>query len=414
LSKASDEPKVSFSDLGLSEKSLQRIQTIGFQSPSPIQAAFIPIALKGDDCTGQARTGTGKTAAFVMPILERLDPNESRTQALVLCPTRELGEQVANECHRLAANHEYRTAVFVGGRPLKPQLNELQKGVDIAIGTPGRVIDLIDRKALDLQSVKIVVLDEADRMLDIGFRPDIEKILRRCPTERQTLLLSATMPAPVERLAKRYMRDAKRVNLSEDNVVVDTVDQYYTTVDEDRKFGTLVRILACERPRQAVVFTRTKRGAERLYRKFSGKLPGVAMMSGDLPQAKRDQVMTRFRAGKIRLLVATDVVGRGIDVHGISHIFNYDIPEYCDDYVHRVGRTGRLSSSDRGWAITFVTRDQGEQLTGIEKRINTMLPEYRIEDFESFRPRERRPTVDELAAQRATVEGEPQLDFSVA
>jgi ATP-dependent RNA helicase DeaD len=414
LSKASDEPQVSFSDLGLSEKSLQRIQTIGFQSPSPIQAAFIPIALKGDDCTGQARTGTGKTAAFVMPILERLDPNESRTQALVLCPTRELGEQVANECHRLAANHEFRTAVFVGGRPLKPQLNELQKGVDIAIGTPGRVIDLIDRRALDLQAVKIVVLDEADRMLDIGFRPDIEKILRRCPTERQTLLLSATMPAPVERLAKRYMRDPKRVNLSEDNVVVDTVDQYYTTVDEDRKFGMLVRILACERPRQAVVFTRTKRGAERLYRKFSGKLPGVAMMSGDLPQAKRDQVMTRFRAGKIRLLVATDVVGRGIDVQGISHIFNYDIPEYCDDYVHRVGRTGRLCSSDRGWAITFVTRDQGEQLTGIEKRINTMLPEYRVEDFEAFRPRERRPTVDELAAKRAAVESEPQLDFSVA
>jgi ATP-dependent RNA helicase DeaD len=398
----------------LSEKSLQRIKTIGFQAPSPIQAAFIPIAVSGDDCTGQARTGTGKTAAFVLPILERLDPNESRTQALVLCPTRELGEQVANECHSLSANHEYRTAVFVGGRPLKPQLNELQKGVDIAIGTPGRVIDLIDRRALDLQAVKIVVLDEADRMLDIGFRPDIEKILRRCPTERQTLLLSATMPAPVERLAKRYMRDPKRVNLSEDNVVVDTVDQYYTTVDEDRKFGTLVRILACERPRQAVVFTRTKRGAERLHRKFSGKLPGVAMMSGDLPQAKRDQVMTRFRAGKIRLLVATDVVGRGIDVQGISHIFNYDIPEYCDDYVHRVGRTGRLSSSDRGWAITFVTRDQGEQLTGIEKRINTMLPEYRIEDFESFRPRERRPTVDELAAQRAAVEGEPQLDFSVA
>ena len=271
-----------------------------FKSPSPIQASFIPIALTGDDCTGQARTGTGKTAAFVLPILERLDPNDTRTQALVLCPTRELGEQVAVECHRLAGNHEYRTAVFVGGRPLKPQLNELHKGVEIAIGTPGRVIDLIDRKVLDLSTLKIVVLDEADRMLDIGFRPDIEKILRRCPAERQTLLLSATMPSPVERLAKRYMRDPKRVNLSEENVVVDTVDQYYTTVDEDRKFGMLVRILACERPKQALVFTRTKRGAERLYRNFTGKLPDVAMMSGDLPQAKRDQVMARFRAGKIR------------------------------------------------------------------------------------------------------------------
>ena len=255
LSKVSDSPEVSFSDLGLSEKSLQRLQTIGFQVPSPIQASFIPIALTGDDCTGQARTGTGKTAAFVLPILERLDPNDTRTQALVLCPTRELGEQVAVECHRLAGNHEYRTAVFVGGRPLKPQLNELHKGVEIAIGTPGRVIDLIDRKALDLSTLKIVVLDEADRMLDIGFRPDIEKILRRCPAERQTLLLSATMPLPVERLAKRYMRDPKRVNLSEENVVVDTVDQYYTTVDEDRKFGMLVRILACERPKQALVFT---------------------------------------------------------------------------------------------------------------------------------------------------------------
>jgi ATP-dependent RNA helicase DeaD len=305
----------------------------------------------------------------VLPILERLDPNDTRTQALVLGPTRELSEQVAAECHRLAANHEYRTAVFVGGRPLRPQLNALQKGVEIAIGTPGRVIDLIDRRALVLDAIKIVVLDEADRMLDIGFRPDIEKILRRCPAERQTLLLSATMPPPVERLAKRFMRDAKRVDLSEDTIMVDTIDQYYMTVDEDRKFGVLVRILAAERPQQALVFTRTKRGAERLHHRFSGKLPGVAMMNGDLPQAKRDQVMARFREGKIRLLVATDVVGRGIDVSGISHIVNYDVPEYCDDYIHRVGRTGRLSSKEKGWAITLVTREQGEQLTEIEKRI---------------------------------------------
>ena len=412
MSKESEAPAVGFADLGLSEKSLQRIQTIGFESPSPIQAAFIPIAMSGQDCTGQARTGTGKTAAFVLPILEALDPNDTRTQALVLCPTRELGEQVAVECHRLAANHEFRTAVFVGGRPLRPQLEQLRKGIEIAIGTPGRVIDLLDRRALVLDALKVVVLDEADRMLDIGFRPDIEKILRRCPAERQTLLLSATMPPPVERLAKRYMRDARRVNLSEETVVVDTIQQYYTTVDEDRKFAMLVRILAAERPRQALVFTRTKRGAERLQRKFLGKLPGVAVMNGDLPQAKRDQVMARFRAGKIRLLVATDVVGRGIDISGISHIFNYDVPEFCDDYVHRVGRTGRLSSNEKGWAITFVTREQGEQLTEIEKRINTMLPEYRLGDFEAFRPRAPRPTLEEVAAERA--EAPPQLDFTVA
>lgn len=412
MSNVSEAAQVGFNDLGLSEKSLQRIRTVGFEKPSPIQAAFIPVALSGQDCTGQARTGTGKTAAFVLPILERLDPNDTRTQAIVLCPTRELGEQVAVECHCLAANHEYRTAVFVGGRPLKPQLDQLRKGVEIAIGTPGRVIDLIDRNALDLRAIKIVVLDEADRMLDIGFRPDIEKILKRCPTDRQTLLLSATMPPPVERLAKRFMRDAKRVDLSEDTIVVDTIEQFYTTVDEDRKFGMLVRILACERPQQALVFTRTKRGAERLHRKFSGRLPGVAMMNGDLPQSTRDNVMAKFRSGKIRLLVATDVVGRGIDVRGISHIVNYDIPEYCDDYVHRVGRTGRLSSNEKGWAITFVTREQGEQLTGIEKRINTMLPEYRIEDFEAFRPRAPRLTVEEMEAQRPV--HEPLLDFSVA
>ncbi len=407
-------PAVAFGDLGLSEKSLERLRTVGFTTPSPIQSAFIPIAVSGQDCTGQARTGTGKTAAFVLPILERLDPNDTRTQALVLSPTRELSEQVATECHRLAANHEFRTAVFVGGRPLRPQLNELQKGVEIAIGTPGRVIDLIDRRALVLDAIKIVVLDEADRMLDIGFRPDIEKILRRCPTERQTLLLSATMPPPVERLAKRYMRDAKRVDLSEDNIVVDTIDQYFMTVDEDRKFGVLVRILAAERPQQALVFTRTKRGAERLHHRFSGKLPDVAMMNGDLPQSKRDQVMARFRAGKIRLLVATDVVGRGIDVSGISHIVNYDVPEYCDDYIHRVGRTGRLSSKEKGWAITLVTREQGEQLTEIEKRINVMLPEYRLEDFEAFRPRAPRQTVEEAAAAAQKPASEPQLDFSVA
>src|SRR5580704_66289 len=341
------EPAAGFQNMGLSPASLAAVAHVNYQTPSPIQAAFIPKAVSGTDCIGQARTGTGKTAAFVLPILERIDPDSPLVQAIVLTPTRELSEQVAVECRRLSYTRPVQTVCCVGGKQIRKQIDALKQGAQIVIGTPGRVLDLISRKLLLLETIKIAVLDEADRMLDIGFRPDIEKILKRCPTERQTMLLSATMPAPVERLAKRYMRDPKRVNLSEDNVVVDTVDQYYTTVDEDRKFGTLVRILACERPKQALVFTRTKRGAERLHRKFSGKLPGVAMMNGDLPQVKRDQVMAKFRAGKIRLLVATDVVGRGIDVSGISHIVNYDVPEYCDDYIHRVGRTGRLSSKEK-------------------------------------------------------------------
>ena len=391
---AVETPTVRFEDLGLSEESLETLKLIGYETPSPIQAAFIPVAIKGIDCTGQARTGTGKTAAFVLPILERIDLDNRDTQALVLAPTRELSEQVANEARRLTYRKSCHTAVLVGGRPIRDQLDDLRRGVQLAVGTPGRIIDLMRRRALDLSKVKIAVLDEADRMLDIGFRPDIEKILRHCPRERQTLLLSATMPPPVERLAKRYMRDPRRIDLSQDAITVETIDQYYATVDADRKFGLLVRLLAKEEPAQALVFTRTKRGADRLYHQFAGKLPKVAMIHGDLPQHKRDRVMQSFRDGKIRLLVATDVVGRGIDVSGISHIINYDIPEYCDDYVHRVGRTGRINSDEKGCAITFVTCEQGGQLTGIEKRINLMLAEYKVDGYEAYRPRPPRPRVE--------------------
>ena len=394
--------QTSFAKLGLNPKTLATLEAIGYETPSPIQQAFIPLALEGGDCTGQARTGTGKTAAFVLPIIETIDLKDPSTQALVLAPTRELSEQVAVEAKKLAGKSRCTTAVFVGGRPIRKQLDHLQRGVQIAVGTPGRVIDLLSRGALDLRKLEIVVLDEADRMLDIGFRPDIEKILRKCPEDRQTLLLSATMPPAVERLAKRYMQDPKRVDLSEDSLTAsDTIDQYYVTVDANRKFPLLVRILKKERPQQVLVFTRTKRGAEQLHKKFAGKLDQVAMMNGDLPQHKRDRVMKRFRAGEVRMLIATDVVGRGIDVSSISHIINYDIPEYHDDYVHRVGRTGRLSSDERGCAITFVTREQGDQLTSIEMRINQMLPEYQVKGFEAFQPSKPRAHVNEETQGRA-------------
>ena len=406
---ASPAPQVGFKDLGLSPAILQVLEYVGYETPSPIQAAFIPIALRGVDCTGQARTGTGKTAAFVLPILERIDFNSTDTQALILGPTRELSEQVANEARRLTPGRTCRTAVLVGGRPIGKQLSELKQGVQIAIGTPGRIIDLLNRRALDLRNVKIVVLDEADRMLDIGFRPDIEKILKRCPTERQTMLLTATLPPPVERLARRYMRDPEHVDLSGGDIVVSTIEQYYATVDGDRKFGLLVRLLAQERPQQVLVFTRTKRGAEELHRKFAGRLPRVAMLHGDLPQPKRDKVLQQFRTGEIKMLIATDVVGRGIDISGISHIVNYDVPEYCDDYVHRVGRTGRLSSDEKGRAITFITREQGEHLTNIEKRINTMLPEYIVDGYEAFRPKKPKPRVEPAAPSRTH-----DFEFSLA
>ncbi|MBS0261505.1 MAG: DEAD/DEAH box helicase, partial [Planctomycetes bacterium] len=207
--------------------------------------------------------------------------------------------------------------------------------------------------------------------------PDIEKILRRCPSERQTLLLPATLPPPVERLAQKYMHSPERVDLSKDQVACDTVEQYYITVERDRKLQALVQLLIEQRPKQAIVFCRTKRGTDNLHRKLSAKLPGVAVIHGDLQQTARDRAMRQFREGTTRLLIATDVVGRGIDISGISHIINYDVPEYCDDYVHRIGRTGRLSG-ERGFAFTLVCRDEGDQLTNIEMRINKMLPQYQF------------------------------------
>lgn len=386
-----DSPSPSFQELGLSPPTLRTLRQIGYQTPSPIQAALIPLALSGDDCIGQARTGTGKTAAFMLPTLEQIDCKLHSVQVLVLAPTRELSEQVCLESRKLATGLNIRFALAVGGRPIGRQVDDLQAGAQIVIGTPGRVIDLMRRGHLNFKNLSIAVLDEADRMLDIGFRPDIERILRSCPSDRQTLLLSATMPPDVLRLAQKYMVEPHSVDLSEDRVVVDTIEQFYVTVDEDRKLPLLIRILAREKPSQVIVFTRTKRGADKLHEVFSKRLKSgrIACIHGDLPQRKRDRVIRELRAGHLRLLIATDVVGRGIDISGISHIINYDIPEYCDDYVHRVGRTGRLSSDQQGRAVTFVTLAQGGELTNIEKRINTVLPEYQVEGFDAFRRRER-------------------------
>jgi ATP-dependent RNA helicase DeaD len=384
--------ETTFEDLGLGSDALKAVGKAGYETPSPIQAELIPVALTGKDCIGQARTGTGKTAAFMLPSIERIDASQRNVQLLVLAPTRELSEQVSIESKKLC-DGKIKVGIAVGGRPIHSQIRAIEEGAQAIVGTPGRVIDLLRRKVLDLRNLKIAVLDEADRMLDIGFRPDIERILGNCPKNRQTLLLSATMPGPVERLARRFMSDPEMVDLSEDHVVVDTIEQFYVTVDEDRKASLLLRVLAKEKPSQAIVFTRTKRGADRLLERFTRRLKSdrIAATHGDLPQRKRDRVIKDLRAGKLRLLIATDVVGRGIDISGISHIINYDIPEYCDDYVHRVGRTGRLSSAENGRAITFVTLEQGSQLTNIEMRINTVLPQYTVDNFESFR-RNDRPT----------------------
>jgi ATP-dependent RNA helicase DeaD len=360
---------------------LASLEKAEYLSATPVQAGLIPRALAGVDVLGQARTGTGKTASFAIPILEQLEKTKkgSPPQALVLVPTRELAVQVRDEIEKLAHGRRVACVPVYGGKPLRQQISKLQAGAEMVVGTPGRVLDLIGRGALNLGALRIVVLDEADRMLDIGFRPDIEKILRRCPQSRQTLLLSATVDASIERLAQKYMRDPEVMDFSPKTKTVDTIEQSYFTVDHERKFELLQKLLEREQPQQAIVFCRTKRGTDKVFLKLSKKLDGVAAIHGDMQQSVRDRVMKSFRAGEIRILIATDVVGRGIDVSSISHIINYDIPQSSDDYVHRVGRTGRMGRE--GIAFTFVTTEEGGELTRIEMLINRLLKRDEIEGF---------------------------------
>jgi ATP-dependent RNA helicase DeaD len=373
----------SFRDLSLAEITLAALDEAGYIEPTPVQAGLIPRALAGVDVMVQARTGTGKTAAFVLPILERLRPTARRSdpQALVLVPTRELAVQVRGEVEKLSVGRKVSCVALYGGKPLRGQIEKLQRGAQIIVGTPGRVLDHIRRGTLLLNELDCVVLDEADRMLDIGFRPDIERILHRCPKRRQTLLLSATVPPPIARIARQYMHEPESLDFSARDVTVKTIDQYYFTVDNQRKFDLLVRLLERETPRQAIVFCRTRRGAEQVHRRLARRMASVDCIRGDMEQQARDRVMQQFRAGSLRILVATDVVGRGIDVSNISHIINYDIPEFCDDYVHRVGRTGRMGRE--GVAFTFVTPEEGNELTRIEVRINRLLERDEITGFEA-------------------------------
>jgi ATP-dependent RNA helicase DeaD len=372
----------SFASLGLSKSMLASLEEAGYQYPTDIQAGLIPLALEGIDVVGQARTGTGKTASFAIPILEQmyLGPDTRHPQALVLVPTRELAVQVRDEFAKLAFGRNIHCAAVYGGKPIRSQIDKLKAGVHVVVGTPGRVLDHLARGTIQMDELEVVVLDEADRMLDIGFRPDIEKILRRCPKDRQTLLLSATVPPPIAKLAERYMIEPTTLNFSPKELAVETIEQFYFTVDPTRKFDLLYRLLEREKPRQAIVFCRTKRGTEKIFQRLSKKLPNVGCIHGDMNQSARDRVMRGFRDASITFLIATDVVGRGIDVSAVSHIINFDIPAFSDDYVHRVGRTGRMGRE--GVAYTFVAPDEGPELTRIEQRINIQLKRGEMENFE--------------------------------
>jgi ATP-dependent RNA helicase DeaD len=309
-----------------------------------------------------------------------------------MTPTRELALQTATEANKLAPSSKFRCVPVYGGTGMRQQLDALRRGCDLVVGTPGRVLDHLQRGSLSLAQVRYAVLDEADRMLDIGFRDDIERILRRCPSERQTLLMSATVPDAIKKLVNRYMHDPVHLHMTPEQPTVDKIRQSYFTVDADRKFELLKRVLEREKPRQCLIFVERKRWADNLYRDLKRTVPMAAVIHGDLPQSQRERIMAAFRTGEIKYLIATDVMSRGIDVVDLSHVLNYDLPQDIENYVHRIGRTGRIGKD--GIAISFATPEQGELLTDIEMMINRIIEPDQIEGFEATAPRQKNPAAE--------------------
>jgi ATP-dependent RNA helicase DeaD len=362
-----------FAELGLSASTLEALAHLGYQSPTPIQEQAIPPLLQGRDVIGQAQTGTGKTAAFGLPMVEYADPADPSVQALVLTPTRELCIQVTQALRAYGASKGLNVVAIFGGAPIRDQAARL-KDSQIVVGTVGRVMDMIGRHHLFLDSARYVILDEADEMLDLGFLEDVEDILRRSPMGRQTALFSATVPPEIRRLADTFMHDPVEIKVRAATLTIDTVDQYYVEVPDREKPDALVRVLKEERPEQAIVFVRTKIGVDRLARRLGDAGVRVKTLHGDMSQGQRDGVMIAFKGGRERLLVATDVAARGLDITGVSHVVNYDVPNSPDVYVHRIGRTGRAGESGR--AVTIITPKQRRELEAIERHAKTEIEEW--------------------------------------
>lgn len=361
----------SFKDLGLSESTLEALKDVGYENPSPIQEQAIPPMLEGRDMIGQAQTGSGKTAAFGIPIIEYVDPSDADVQALVLTPTRELCIQVTQALRAYGQRKGVDVVATFGGAPIRSQQAQLRAGGHVVVGTVGRVLDLISRHSLVLTSCRFVVLDEADEMLDLGFLEDVEKILSLTPNSRQTALFSATMPPPIRSLADRYLYDPAHIKVKAETLTVDSVEQFQLPVESKDKAEKLVQVLAAEKPDQAIVFARTKIRTDQLYRKLRDKGMNVKALHGDMSQGARDGVMLGFKGGRVPILVATDVAARGLDISTVTHVVNFDVPTSPDVYVHRIGRTGRIGRSGR--AITFVESRQKKELAAIEDHIGTSI-----------------------------------------
>ncbi len=375
-------PSVSFSELGLSERMLATLRQIGYTEPTPIQAATLPVALGGRDVIGQAQTGSGKTAAFAIPVLERLDAQRSEVQALVLCPTRELAAQVEAEFERLAKGSGFGVLAVVGGDPIHRQLEGLKRKPAVVVGTPGRILDHLQRHTLSLRAIRFAVLDEADRMLDMGFAPDVERILQQTPKQRQTLLFSATVPGWIHRLVERHMRDPQTISVSGQAELVDTVSQWCIECSWADKVEALTLLLDSPRVTSGLIFTATKRNADMLHTVLLGRGYDVTVLHGDLSQHDRDLALRKFRDSKVRFLIATDVAARGIDIDDISHVINYDVPASPEDYIHRVGRTARAGRE--GVALTLITPIEILKIRDIEKHTRRSIERHTLADLQQL------------------------------
>jgi len=366
-----------FTSLGISDIFMNKLKEVGIIHPTPIQERALPVVMAGKDLIGQAQTGTGKTLGFVLPILEKIDPSASRIQALIVTPTRELALQITEEVKKLIEDHvELEVLAVYGGQDVEKQLKKLNRNIQIVVGTPGRLLDHIGRGTIDLSEVSFLVLDEADQMLHIGFLDEVEKIIRETPSNRQTMLFSATMPPEIRKLANKHMRDPEYVQVEKTQGPAENVKQIAIHTIDRAKQATLIQLVETHRPFLAVIFCRTKRRVSKLYDALKANGFACDELHGDLSQAKRERVMKRFRDAEIQLLIATDVAARGLDVEGVTHVFNYDIPLDAESYVHRIGRTGRAGM--KGLAITLYTSKDRPLLDEIEDTLQIQIDKKNI------------------------------------
>jgi ATP-dependent RNA helicase DeaD len=403
-------PIASFAALNLRAETLASLEAMGYRAPTECQAETVPRALLGKDLVVQSRTGTGKTAAFGIPIVERIDALKPEVQALVLAPTRELAVQVAEEVGELGRAAAIRVAAIYGGDPIDRQIEAIQQGAQVIAGTPGRVLDHLRRKTLRMSSLKMLVLDEADRMLDMGFAVEMGQIMEYLPTERQTLLLSATVPLGIRGLIYHYLQEPEWVLLSEDQVYVKEVEHRYCLVPKLHKEGALYKLIEYENPASSMVFCNTREETRQVYTFLAGKGLPVAMLSSDLVQRKREQVMAAFRKGEIRHLVTTDVASRGIDIQDLSHVFIFSSPDSPEQYIHRAGRTGRVGKSGR--AISLLSAHDLVNFNRLVKRYHVDVSELDLPSDADVQGRKEERLVTRLAAEGQALPLEDYAEFS--